>query len=166
MAPFVEKALSGFDPRPVLEKVIMLPSNASHRNSAAPLRPPLPMKLQQTKIFDAYNITHYGEGYILVNREQRFESGVVVMPQALLEDWGKEGFEGLSLADMERLRDSGAEIVLLGTGPRQRFPHPSLLRPLMEAHIGFEVMDSAAACRTYNILMSEGRKVAAALLFK
>jgi uncharacterized protein len=165
-------------PQSVLEKVIMLPSNAPRRNCASPqahenqrfklfVFPPLTlMKLQQSKIFDAYNITHYGEGYILVNRERRFESGVVVMPQALLEDWGTQGFEGLSQADMARLKDAGAEIVLLGTGPRQRFPHPSLLRPLIEAKIGFEVMDSAAACRTYNILMSEGRKVAAAILFK
>ena len=124
------------------------------------------MKLQQTKIFDAYNITHYGEGYLLVNRERRFESGVVVLPQNILDDWGGSGFDGLTLADMERLRDTGAEIVLLGTGPRQRFPQPSLLKPLIEARIGFEVMDSAAACRTYNILMSEGRKVAAAILFR
>ncbi len=123
------------------------------------------MKLQQTKIFDAYNITHYGEGHLLVNRERRFESGVVVMPQEILEDWGSAGFDGLTLADMERLRDSGAEIVLIGTGPRQRFPQPALLRPLMEARVGFEIMDSAAACRTYNVLMSEGRKVAAAILF-
>ncbi|MDD5296731.1 MAG: Mth938-like domain-containing protein [Rhodocyclaceae bacterium] len=124
------------------------------------------MKLQQTKIFDAYNITHYGEGYLLVNREQRFESGVVVTPQEILEGWCGGGFDTLSLADMERLRDMGAEIVLIGTGPRQRFPQPQLLRPLIEARIGFEVMDSAAACRTYNILMAEGRKVAAAILFQ
>ena len=59
-----------------------------------------------------------------------------------------------------------AEIVLLGTGPRQRFPHPRLTAPLAQARVGLEVMDLQAACRTYNILVAEERKVAAALLFE
>ncbi len=123
------------------------------------------MKLQQTKIFDAYNITHYGSDHVLLNREHRIEANVVVMPRGLLEGWCADGFEQLTVADMEALRDTGAEIILIGTGAKQRFPHPSLLRPLIEARRGFEIMDTAAACRTYNVLMSEGRFVAAALLF-
>ena len=55
--------------------------------------------------------------------------------------------------------------MLLGTGARQRFPHPRLTAPLAQAGIGLEVMDLQAACRTYNILVAEERKVAAALLF-
>ena len=62
------------------------------------------------------------------------------------------------------MRALDPEVVLLGTGSRQRFPHPRLSRPLADARIGLEVMSTAAACRTYNILMAEGRKVAAALL--
>jgi uncharacterized protein len=57
-------------------------------------------------------------------------------------------------------------VVLLGTGQRQRFPHPGLTHTLAATRIGFEVMDTAAACRTYNILMAEGRRVAAALLLE
>ena len=56
------------------------------------------------------------------------------------------------------------EIALLGTGDRQRFPHPRLIQALMARGIGVEVMDTSAACRTYNIVMLEGRRVAAALL--
>jgi len=58
----------------------------------------------------------------------------------------------------------GREIVLPGTGAQLRFPRPEILRPLLEAGVGVEVMDVQAACRTYNILVSEERKVAAALL--
>ena len=68
--------------------------------------------------------------------------------------------------DFENLKELGAEILLLGTGPKQRFPHPSLTAPLAQAGIGVEVMDLKAACRTYNILAAEARKVAAALLFR
>jgi uncharacterized protein len=71
----------------------------------------------------------------------------------------------LEEADLRRLLDFSPELVLLGTGPRQRFPRPALLRPLIEARVGFEVMDLQAACRTFNILVGEGRRVAAALLF-
>ena len=123
------------------------------------------MKLQETKVSDSYAITHCGDGYILLNKERRVESGIVVMPHRIVDNWGSGGFDALTTADMETLRDLGVTIVLIGTGKRQRFPHPSLLRPLMEARIGFEIMDLAAACRTYNVLMSEGRSVAAALLF-
>lgn len=148
----------------------MLPANAPCRNSAACSAAltdafPIPMKLQQTKIFDAYNITHYGPDHILLNRERRIESGVVVMPRELLENWAPGGFAGLTSDDLAQVRDLGAEIVLIGTGSRQHFPLPALLRPLIEAGIGFEVMDTPAACRTYNVLMAEGRQVAAALLF-
>jgi uncharacterized protein len=109
-------------------------------------------------------ITAYGEGYVVVNGERRVSS-VVVLPDRL-EQWSARTFESLGEADFAFLRDLGAEIVLLGTGPRQRFPHPRLTAALTQARIGFEVMDLHAACRTYNILVAEERKVAAALLFE
>ena len=74
------------------------------------------------------------------------------------------GFDALEESDFSRIAALGCEVLLFGTARLQRFPHPSLLQPLMLARIGVEVMDTAAACRTYNILMAEGRKVAAALL--
>jgi uncharacterized protein len=87
-----------------------------------------------------------------------------VLTPERVEPWPTASFEALAEADFERLRALDPEVVLLGTGARQRFPHPRLARPLAEARIGLEVMNTPAACRTYNILMAEGRKVVAALL--
>ncbi|NTV09332.1 MAG: Xcc1710-like domain-containing protein, partial [Zoogloea sp.] len=95
----------------------------------------------------------------------RHKTGLVVMPSGIESGWATAGFDALEEADFARLAALGAEIVLIGTGSRQRFPAPALLRPLIEARIGFEVMEMGAACRTYNILVGEGRNVALALLF-
>ncbi|HXR59504.1 MAG TPA: MTH938/NDUFAF3 family protein, partial [Burkholderiales bacterium] len=75
-------------------------------------------------------------------------------------------FDALAEPDFEVFQGLGLEILLIGTGPTQRFPHPRLTRALMEKRIGVEVMDTQAACRTYNILIAEGRRVAAAILLK
>jgi uncharacterized protein len=112
-----------------------------------------------------YNtITAYGEDYVQVN-SQRYQSSLIVMMEKVVE-WGSLEFTTLSPRDLEVLKDLQPEIVLLGTGPTQRFPHPRLTAPLAQAGIGVEVMDLRAACRTYNILAAEERKVAAALLLK
>jgi len=108
-------------------------------------------------------ITGYGEGYVMVNGERR-ASSVVVLPDRV-EQWSAAAFDALTLEDFAFLKNLDVEIVLLGTGPRQRFPHPRLTAALAQAGIGLEVMDVQAACRTYNILVAEERKVAAALLF-
>jgi uncharacterized protein len=109
-------------------------------------------------------ITGYGEGYVMVNGERRASSLVVLADR--IEDWSVPGFDALTPEHFGFLRELGAEIVLLGTGPRQRFPHPRLTAALAHAGIGLEVMDVHAACRTYNILVAEERRVAAALLFE
>lgn len=112
-----------------------------------------------------YNtITAYGEDYVQVN-SQRYQSSLIVMAERVLE-WSPSGFSQLNPEDLEILGTLGPEIVLLGTGPAQRFPHPRLTAPLAAAGIGVEIMDLKAACRTYNILVAEERRVAAALLFK
>ena len=108
-------------------------------------------------------ITGYGSGYVLFNNA-RHDSSLIVLPERVLA-WSASGFDALAVADFERLAELDLEIVLLGTGARLRFPRPELTRPLRDARIGLEVMDLQAACRTYNFLMAESRKVAAALLF-
>jgi uncharacterized protein len=110
-----------------------------------------------------YRITGYGENYVVVN-ERRFDSSVIVMGERIIEDWDAANFDALVPRHFERLRELAPEIVLLGTGNTLRFPAPALSQPLMIARIGMEVMDTRAACRTYNILSAEGRRVAAALL--
>lgn len=111
----------------------------------------------------ANTFTGYGEGYVLVNGERR-DSSLVVMRDRIV-DWRPEAFDALTQEDFSFVWDLQPEILLLGTGPRQRFPHPRLTAALLRARIGVEVMDLQAACRTYNILVAEERKVAAALLF-
>src|SRR5262245_4853366 len=100
----------------------------------------------------------------MVNGERR-ESSAIVLPDRVVE-WSASRFDTLTAQDFQVLKELGAEIVLLGTGPKQRFPHPRLTAALAQAGIGLEVMDLRAACRTYNILVAEERKVAAALLFQ
>jgi uncharacterized protein len=90
----------------------------------------------------------------------------VVVLADRVEQWAVRGFDQLSADDFTYLKNLNVEIVLLGTGPKQRFPHPRLTAALAQAGIGLEVMDVQAACRTYNILVAEERKVAAALLFE
>lgn len=121
------------------------------------------MKLHRDTHTGLNTVTGYGDGYVVIN-QQRYEQGIVVLPRRLVPGWGAAGFAALTSADMAQISEMKPEVVLLGTGPRQQFPEPTLLRPLIEARIGFEIMDTQAACRTYNILMSEGRNVAAALL--
>jgi uncharacterized protein len=108
--------------------------------------------------------TGYGPGYVMVNN-RRHEKSLVVLREQLVTDWQVSGFDGLAAADFAALAALAPEILLLGTGDRQRFPRPELTRALVDARIGLEVMDIQAACRTYNILVAEERKVAAALLF-
>jgi uncharacterized protein len=108
--------------------------------------------------------TAYGEGYVAVNHEKH-EQNLILLPDSLRPGWSTATVETLGEADMQTLLGLGVEIVLLGTGNRLRFPAGALMRPFAPAGIGLEVMDLQAACRTYNILASEGRQVAAALLF-
>jgi uncharacterized protein len=122
------------------------------------------VKLHASGPSSVNTITGYGEGYVMVNGERR-ASSVVVLPDRV-EPWPASSFDALSTEDFAFLRDLKAEIVLLGTGARQRFPHPRLTVELAKAGIGLEVMDLKAACRTYNILVAEERKVAAALLIE
>jgi uncharacterized protein len=107
--------------------------------------------------------TGYGDGYVSVNGERRTAS-VIVMPRGPVTDWAPSRFQDLAPEHFHGLAATEAEIVLLGTGARLRFPRPEVTRPLIDARIGVEVMDVPAACRTYNILMAEGRKVVAALV--
>jgi len=108
-------------------------------------------------------VTASGDGYIAING-LRHESSLLLLPDQIEPGWGAAGFDSLSETDFASISALGCEVLLFGTGRRQRFPRPALLQPLMSARIGIEVMDTAAACRTYNILVAEGRKVAAALL--
>lgn len=123
------------------------------------------MKLHSTTPTGLLAVTAYDAEGIAVDG-RRLSRSFILTPQRLIEDWPPVSLETLCAADMEVLATLDCPIVLLGTGLRQRFPAPALLRPLLARRIGIEVMDSFAACRTYNILMAEGREVAAALILE
>ena len=121
------------------------------------------MKLRRERLTALNTFTGYGEGYVEIN-DERIERSVVVLPERIISDWPATRFEGLAPEHFAALANLGCEIVLLGTGTQLRFPRPEIIRPLIQSGVGVEVMDVQAACRTYNILMAEERKVAAALL--
>jgi len=107
--------------------------------------------------------TGYGEGYVEVNRARHSDS-LVVSADRLITDWPVESVGGIGADHLAAIVELKPEIVLLGTGRTFTFPEPRLLAPLHNAGIGVEVMDTPAACRTYNILLGEGRNVVAALI--
>lgn len=109
--------------------------------------------------------TGYGDGFVAVN-QIRYEHNLIVLPDRIIEPWEVPVFAQLAAGDFDVLLPLQAEILLLGTGNHLRFPHPSLTRKLIAAKTGVEIMDTSAACRTYNILTGEGRYVAAALLVR
>ncbi|MDE1951856.1 MAG: Mth938-like domain-containing protein [Betaproteobacteria bacterium] len=121
------------------------------------------MKLQPDSSPAQFTISAQGPGFVTVNGV-RYEHGICVGSDMPPEAWGQDGFAALTESHFARLIKNQAEIVIVGTGNRQQLPKPGVLRVLMEHGIGFEIMNTAAACRTYNILAAEGRKVVAGLL--
>lgn len=109
--------------------------------------------------------TGYGPGYVEVNR-QRLETNLLVTSDSIDTGWAPDGFAQLTRDDFAALLRFGPEIVLLGTGNALRFPHPRLTTDLTAKRIGVDVMDVKAACRTFNVLSAEGRKVLAALILE
>jgi len=121
------------------------------------------MRIQLETGGKANLIRTYLPHQVVIN-EDTYSTSLIVLPDRIIPDWPPHNFQELALPHLEILATLGAEVVLLGTGRQLRFPRAELLAPLAAAGIGWEIMDTGAACRTYNILMGEGRKVAAALL--
>lgn len=121
------------------------------------------MKLQLAQLGDTNLFTAHGADHVMVNGE-RYGQSLVVLADEVRSDWTAGGFEQLAEAHFAYFLEIKPDVVLLGTGAKQRFPHPRLYRALTDAGIGIECMSTPAACRTYNILVAESRKVAAAIL--
>jgi uncharacterized protein len=109
--------------------------------------------------------TAHGAGYVQVN-ELRYEQPIIVTPDQVLKDWPARSFATLTEEDFSHFLAYKPEVVILGTGEQHRFAHPQLYRALTAAGIGVECMSTPAACRTYNILSVEDRKVVAGILFE
>jgi len=121
------------------------------------------MKLSLDTGSASYRISHYDRAGITIN-EAVYTQDLIVMPEALVADWASAPVAELTVEHFAALDERDCEILLLGTGRDQRFPPARLMADLGRRGIGLEVMDTAAACRTYNVLMSEDRRVAAALM--
>ena len=122
------------------------------------------MKLQPDQ-FDVQAITGYGPGWVDVSGEKVTHSVIVASTGERIA-WSARSFEELGPDDFAQLARLDIEVAIFGSGKRIRFPKPAWLKPLVDAQVGLETMDTAAACRTYNILAGEGRHVVAALLIE
>jgi len=122
------------------------------------------MKLQPDRI-DTLSVTGYGLGWVAIQGE-KIQHSVVISSAGVRLDWQCASFEDLKQHHFDQLADLDVELVIFGSGERLRFAQPQWLMGLMNKRIGLETMDTQAACRTYNILAGEGRKIAAALLLE
>ena len=120
------------------------------------------MKLQLASAEGNY-ITGSGPGWVRIG-QQEYRENLVLTPEVIRTGWAPHGADALTEADYAGLLDHAPDLVVLGTGATIRFPHPRLTHALLAARVGVEAMDTAAACRTFNVLTAEGRKVLAALI--
>ncbi len=123
------------------------------------------MKLHAPDLSHLNTVTALAAGSVDINK-QRYTHSLFFSPETPIQEWPVSDFSQLTQAHFLLLLPLQPEIVLLGTGAKQHFVHPHLIQALHQQRIGVECMDTAAACRTYNILMAEGRKVAAALILE
>ena len=121
------------------------------------------MKIEREQPDGRNAFTGYGEGYVEVGGT-RYRESLVVSAERLVTDWPARSVDMLSADHIAAILELAPEIVLIGTGERFEFPEAALLASLQRAGIGVEVMDTRAACRTYNVLLGEGRNVVAALI--
>ncbi len=123
------------------------------------------MKFHLTQSNGKQLITGYSEEWVAINNKKYFDN-LIVTPDEVLENWEVKDFDSLQIQSFQSLQIIKPELVLLGTGSIHRFIHPRIISALTASNIPVECMKTNAACRTYNILMAEGRLVAAALILK
>ena len=121
------------------------------------------MKFQPDTL-DGVNTIHRHDAGRVVVGPSAYTHSLIVPWVGDVVDWQLRHFDDLQPAHFDRLAALQPELVIFGSGTRLRFPPPALLRALIERRIGVETMDTAAACRTYNVLVSERRSVVAGLI--
>lgn len=123
------------------------------------------MKFQPDHLAGTNAISRHQSGTVWVNQTP-WRHSLVVPWQGGVQDWPPSTLAELEAEHFARLLALQAELVIFGSGRQLRFVSPALYRALIDARVGLETMDTAAACRTYNVLASEGRRVVAALLLE
>ena len=122
------------------------------------------MKLHLERAAEQYQFTGYGDGWVAINGE-RHTQALLLLPDRVVAPWlVEDDIDRLTMEHFAALAQFRPDIVLLGTGRRFRLPGSSLMRAFNADGVGLEAMDTHAACRTFNVLLAEGRQVAAALL--
>jgi uncharacterized protein len=132
-------------------------------SAAGDLRYGSRMKLTDEKIGGINLIRSYGAGEVRVG-ETVIQGSCLITVDQIIRDWRPQTVADLSLDDLQPVIAMKPEVIVIGSGPRQEFPAHEVLGAVLSRGIGCEVMNTGAACRTYNILASEGRTVVAALL--
>lgn len=122
------------------------------------------MKIARDNPFEGNAIKRYESGRITLIDERVITGSVVLSQDQVITDWRPERFDDLLLEDFHLFKELSPQVALLGTGERLRFPQRSIMDFFAMRGIGLEIMDTAAACRTFNVLAADGRSVAAALL--
>ena len=122
------------------------------------------MKMTLENNPDLNLVTGYGSDHLMINKV-RHDGNLMLNTTQVVSGWAQGGFDGLTSDDFAAVLKLNPDVVIVGTGAKLRFPPHALLRPLIDAGVGFEIMDLSAACRTYNVLATEGRAVAVAVLF-
>jgi uncharacterized protein len=121
------------------------------------------MKFSEADVGDGHRIQGYEPGRIVIDGESH-RAGLILTPDRIIPGWGPEDPEGLSEDDIAALVELSPQVIVIGTGRRQVFPAPAVYAAAMRCGVGVEIMDTGAACRTYNIVMAEGRRIVAGLM--
>lgn len=122
------------------------------------------MKMALDSATGLHLVAAYTPGLVTLNTRQSFEQSIIVFPDKLHTDWGVVSVEEIRPKDYAPIFEYKPELLIIGTGDTQIFPHPRTFIDLIDMNIGYEIMDNSAACRTFNILMGEGRKASLALI--
>ena len=121
------------------------------------------MKFSEDKIDQGYHVTAYEQGLVMVSGIPKTSSFIISL-ERLIDDWAPSHVDQLRAQHLQPVLELEPELVLIGTGESLKFPAIEHYACLIQQNIGVEIMDSAAACRTYNILLGEGRKVVAGII--
>jgi uncharacterized protein len=121
------------------------------------------MKFSEADSGSGHLINGYSPGCIVVDGRD-YREGLIVSPERIVSGWGPSRAADLGIEHVRELVELGPQVIVIGTGKRQCFPDPSVYLAAMDQGVGIEIMDTGAACRTYNIIMAEGRRVAAGLM--
>jgi uncharacterized protein len=121
------------------------------------------LKLHLANFAQQNIFTGYGDDYVSIN-QTRYEKSLIVLPDHLIDQWPVTSISDITIEHFNHLLSYRPEIILLGTGTTHQFPKHSLIIDVLKMNIGMEIMSTQACCRTYNILVEEDRRVAAAII--